>query len=161
MNSCAASCGTCSRKGSCAFATSVSWPTADAPLFCPSAFNCSAHHKAYPSGERLPSLTQTVFGDAPSVADRWWSSKGSPPQNSNCVPHHWSMPRHEKFSPTRIFRASYARSARVSLVTNQNSSPCFLTPLAHALFHLRSFLFSTLLLHHSTSRANHANGPKH
>src|SRR5258708_25333926 len=45
MSSCAASCCTCSRKVSCASATSASWPTANVPPPCHFPSNCSAGHR--------------------------------------------------------------------------------------------------------------------
>src|SRR6267378_2100834 len=93
MNSCAASCCTCSPKASCASATSVFWPTGDAPPCCRFVFNCSAQHS-----NRRPTKTpvaRTTSGAAPCVVDRWWSSKGSPSQKSNFALHHWSPLPHE------------------------------------------------------------------
>jgi hypothetical protein len=59
---------TCSRKVSCASATSASWPTANVPPPCHFPSNCSAGHRK-PSN-RLPPPVPAIFGLAPSVVDR-------------------------------------------------------------------------------------------
>src|SRR6202023_2875259 len=93
MSSCVASCCTCSRKVSCASATSASWPTANVPPPCHFASNCSAGHRK-PS-KRPPPPVRAIFGLVPSVVGRCWSSKDSPLLKSNFVLHRWSRLRHE------------------------------------------------------------------
>src|SRR5260370_34675067 len=93
MSSCAASCCTCSRKVSCASATSASWPTANVPPPCHFASDCSTGHRK-PS-KRPPPPVRAIFGLAPSVVGRCWSSKDSPLLKSNFVLHRWSRLRHE------------------------------------------------------------------
>src|ERR1700730_13979924 len=75
MSSCAASCCTYFPKASCAFGTSASSPTADGPPPCRFVFSCWARHRK-PSKGPPPPRTQLLFGAAPSVVDRCWSSKG-------------------------------------------------------------------------------------
>src|SRR5487761_499277 len=82
MNSCAASCCTCFRKASCAFATSASSPTADALRSCRFAFICSARHRK-PSNRWQP--PRTIFDFVPSVVGRCGSSKGLLLPRSNFV----------------------------------------------------------------------------
>src|SRR5215470_2759313 len=105
MTSCDASCCTCFPKVSCAFVTSASWRIGSELLSCRCAFNCSMQHNN--RGPNKMPLTQTTFGAALSVADRWWSSKDSPLQKSNCALHRGSPPRHEgTFSNSKSSRAS-------------------------------------------------------
>ena len=88
MNSCAASCCTCSPKASCASATSVSWPTGDAPLSCRFAFNYSelyTHRR--PNQKPLLPMNRVHFGSVPNVAAAWWSSRDLPLPRSNSVLH--------------------------------------------------------------------------
>src|SRR6266403_320423 len=93
MSSCAASCCTCSRKVSCASATSASWPTANGPLPCHFPSNCSAGHRK-PSN-RPPPPVRAIFGLAPSVVGRWRSSRGSPLSRCNFVLHLRAASPHE------------------------------------------------------------------
>ncbi len=111
MNSCAASCCTCSPKASCASATSASWPTADAPPSCRFAFNCSARHSnRKPNKRSPPPMTHGTFGAAPCVVDRWWSSRGTPLRTSNFGLHRWSLLPHEttlsSSNPSRVSACS-------------------------------------------------------
>src|SRR5260370_2352234 len=86
MSSCAASCCTFFRKASCAFATSDSSPTGDAPRSCHFAFICSAQHsrqsKTYPAAK-----TRVIFGSAQNVVHRCRSSRGLLLSRSNSVLH--------------------------------------------------------------------------
>ena len=58
-SSCDASCCTSSRKGSCAFATSASWPTAEGRLSCPSASIGSVPHNQRRPNPTAPQLRRT------------------------------------------------------------------------------------------------------
>src|SRR2546426_8939378 len=93
MSFCAASCCTCSPKVSCVSETSASWPTANVPPPCHFASNCSAWHRK--PTKRSPPPVRAIFGLAPSVVGRCWSSKDSPLLKSNFVLHRWSKLRHE------------------------------------------------------------------
>jgi len=125
MNSCAASSCTCSPKVSCAFATLGFSPIGDVPLSCRYAFTCLARHKNRRQIQ-MP-LARTCSGAAPSVADRWWSSKGLRPQKSNFVLRRCSLLPHETLlsnpNPSRLSACS------VSLCFNsqQNSVLNFLS----------------------------------
>src|SRR6266404_536975 len=105
MNSCAASCCTCSPKVSCASATLVSSPTAGALCCCRFVFTHSVQHSNLRPTKTL--LAPTISGAAPCVADRWWSWKGSPLQKSNSVLHLRSPLQHETtFSNSHPSRVS-------------------------------------------------------
>src|SRR5712692_1048721 len=127
MNSCADSCCTCFRKVLCASGTSVSWPTGDAPHSCRFAFRCSARHHLRRRSKRphLP-MAQAIFGSAPSVLDRWWSSKGSPPPRFTFVlrPSWPLLPHETTLHSANTLRAS-ARSVVLRLVAEQISSSHF------------------------------------
>ncbi len=56
-------CCTCSRKVSCASATSASWPTANVPPLCHFASNCSARHRK--PNKRSPPPVRAIFGFGP------------------------------------------------------------------------------------------------
>src|ERR1017187_6879014 len=106
MSSCVASCYTCYPKGSCAFGTSDTSPTGDAPRFCHFAFICSAQHRRR-SKTHPVTKTQVTFAAAQNVVDRWWSSKGSRPQKSNFVLHHCSpLPHDRTFYNAKLLCAS-------------------------------------------------------
>ena len=99
MSSCAASSCICSPRASFVSVTSVFLPTADAPPYCRCAslpwvrFLCRSNRKP-------PPRNRTLFGVAPSVADRWRSSNDLPLLKSNSVLHHGcSQLRHETASP--------------------------------------------------------------
>src|SRR5258708_1046852 len=124
MSSCAASCCTCFRKASCAFATSDSSPTA--PRSCHFAFICSAQHsrqsKTYPAAK-----TRVIFGSAQNVVHRCRSSRGLLLSRSNSVLHlSWSLLPHEStLYSTKPLRVP-ARSVSLRLVLLQISSFHFL-----------------------------------
>src|SRR4030095_9729387 len=84
MSSCAASCCTCFRKVSCAFATSDSSPTAGALHSSHFAFICSAQHNQ-PNKHYRPTMTRTICDSAQNVVDRCGSSKGLLLTRSNFV----------------------------------------------------------------------------
>jgi hypothetical protein len=99
MSSYAASCCICFPRASFVSATSVSLPTADAPLYC----RCASQHWAQfqcRSNRKPPLRNRTLFGAAPSVVDQWRSSNDLPLLKSNSVLHHcWSLLRHETARP--------------------------------------------------------------
>src|SRR5690348_10746223 len=106
MNSCAASCCTCFPQASCVSATSASWPTGDALYSYHCAFTSSVLQHS--SRRRIKMLLpRTIFGVAPSVVDRWWSSRDSPLQKCNFVLRHWSPLQHDTALPS-------SNSSRVS-----------------------------------------------
>ena len=97
---------TCSPRASSASATSASSPTAGAPHYCRYASQHWTQFHRRPNQKPPPLRNRTLFGAAPSVADRWPSSNDSQPHNSNSVLHRsWPQP-HE------IARPHTARSAR-------------------------------------------------
>ena len=128
MNSCAASCCTCFQKVLCAFGTSDSSPTGDAPRSCHFAFICSAQHrrqsKTYPAAK-----TQVIFGSAQNVVDRCRSSRGLLLSKSNSVLHlPWSLLLHETtLYSTNPLRVS-ARSVSLCLVLLPTASFHFREP---------------------------------
>src|SRR5882757_4005543 len=127
MNSCGASCCTCFPTASYASATSASWPTGAVPLSCLFAFSSSARHRQQSKTRQAPrTRTPLIFGSAPSVLDRWWSSRDSRLPRCNSVLHRWSpLPHETTLSINTILRAS-PRSVVVRLVAEQISSSCFL-----------------------------------
>ena len=173
MNSCVASSCTCSPKVSYAFAILVSWPIGDVPLSCRYAFTCLARHNNR-RRIKMP-LARTVSGVAPSVVDRWWSSKGLRLRKSNFVLHHCSLLPHETLLSNPNPRLS-ACSVPLRLNAEQNSILNFLGPLhdtplpvsvpgafCHALPHsLRNTPHRCLLpfnLHSARVRRNHKRLP--
>src|SRR5260370_3851073 len=143
MSSCAASYCTCFRKVSCAFGTSASSPTADAPRSCHFAFICSAQHrkqsKTYPAAK-----TQVIFGSAQNVVDRCRSSRGLLLSRSNSVLHlPWlRMPHETTLYSTNPLRVS-ARSVSLCLAVLQTGAFYFLKSCLHESFeHSSSFHFS-------------------
>src|ERR1039458_7176055 len=100
MSFCAASCCTCSPRASSVSATSASSPIADAPHYC----RYVSRH--WPQFHRRPNQkpplprNRTLFGVAPSAADRWLSSNDFPRLKSNSALHHgWSRLRLETARP--------------------------------------------------------------
>src|ERR1017187_5802470 len=125
MNSSVASCCTCFRTASYAFAISVFWPTGGGPLACLFAFSCSARHRT-PSKIPQAPRTATIFGSAPSVQDRWWSSGDLRLPKYNVVLHLWSpLPHETTLHIQKTLRAS-PRSVAVRLFAEQTSSSSFL-----------------------------------
>src|ERR1700692_3111063 len=125
MNSSVAFCCTCFRTASYAFAISVFWPTGGGPLACLFAFSCSARHRRPRKIPQAPRAA-TIFGSAPSVQDRWWSSRDSRLPTYNFVLHRWSPPPHETtLHIQKTVRAS-PRSVVVRLIAEQTSSSGFL-----------------------------------
>src|SRR5260370_41149840 len=128
MNSCAASCCTCFRKASCAFATSASSPTADAPRSCRFAFICSARRRK-PSIPYQPPMTRTIFDSVPSVVDRCGSSEVLLLPDPTSFSPPWSLLPHETtLYHTKLLRAS-ARSVSRCLAALQTTSPYSLDSL--------------------------------
>ena|SRR5208283_1301774 len=122
MSSYAASCYTCFPKASCASGTSASWPIGDAPRSCHFASSYSARHRQ-PSTRPHPPMTQILFGSAPTVATRWWSSKDLRLPKSNFVLHQfWSrLPHETTLSSAKSLRAS-TRSRLLRLAAQNISS---------------------------------------
>ena len=137
MNSYAASCCTCFRKASSAFATSASWPIADAPHSCRFAFMCSAQH-SQPSKSYQPTMTLTIFDAALSAVDRWWSSKGLllPRSNFALLVPSSSLPHETILYNTKILPAS-ARSLSLCLVFYKTRLFDFSNLLFARVLHLR------------------------
>src|SRR5712664_1774568 len=126
MSSCAASCCTCFRKDSCAFATSASWPTDDAPRSCHFFFICSAQHRRQSKTDQTPK-TQVTFGSAQNVVDRCRSSRGLPLSRSNSVLHPpRSLLPHEATLDNTKFLCASARSVSLCLTVLQTASFYFL-----------------------------------
>src|SRR5712664_4966615 len=94
MNSSVASCCTCFPMASCASGTSASWPTGGVQLSCLFAFSCFARRRRQSKTRHAP-RTPVIFGSAPSVLDRWWSSRGSPLPRCNFVLHPGAALPHE------------------------------------------------------------------
>ena len=125
MNSYVASCCTCFPTASYASATSASWPTGAVPLSCRFAFRCSARHRKQSKTRPAP-RTPLIFGSAPSVLDRWWSSRDSRLPKCNFVLHRWSpLPHETTLSINKILRAP-PRSVVVRLIAEQICSFSFL-----------------------------------
>src|SRR5260370_8978337 len=82
MSSCDASSCICFPKASSAFATLASSPTGGAPLSCRFAFNYSTQYS-----HRRPNQKPPLVGSAPTVAERWWSSRDLPLPRSNSALH--------------------------------------------------------------------------
>jgi hypothetical protein len=99
MSSCAASCYTCSPRASSASATSASSQTDGDLRYCRYASQHSAQFHPRPNQKLPPLRNHTLFGAAPSVADRWPSSNDSQPHNSNSVLHHYWPRLHEIIRP--------------------------------------------------------------
>src|SRR5271166_1041048 len=100
MSSCAASSCICSPRASFVSVTSASLPTGDAPRSCRYASQHSAQSHRRSKQKPLSPRNPTLFGFAPSVADRWRSSNDLLLLNSNSVLHQcWSLLRHETARP--------------------------------------------------------------
>jgi len=102
MSSCAASCSICCRRGSCASATSVSWPTGAERHCCRSASNCSVDQSRAPLQQhnRLPKR-RIRSGTFQSAVELCVLLKASLPPNS-CSALHLNQIRapHEPLSTT-------------------------------------------------------------
>src|SRR5882762_3486669 len=125
MNSYVASCCTCFPTASYAYATSASWPTGAVPLSCRFAFRCSARHRKQSKTPPAP-RTPLIFGSAPSVLDRWWSSRDSRLPKCNFVLHLWSPLSHETTPHTKKTLGASPRSVVVRLIAERISSSGFL-----------------------------------
>ena len=85
---------------------------------CLFAFRCSARHRKQRKTPQAP-RTPLIFGSAPSVLDRWWSSRDSRLPKCNFVLHRWSpLPHETTLSINKILRAS-PRPVVVRLITEQ------------------------------------------
>src|ERR1700752_1647839 len=163
MNSCAASCCTCSPRASCASATSVSWPTADAPLCSRFAFNCSAPHKnRKPNRTSHPPMTRATFGAALNVVDRWSSSKDSRLQKSNFVLRHWSPLPHEttlsNSNPLRVWAGPVPLRFAAEQISSFNllNAVSALLPPARQLPASSAVLYSTVRASFYTAVSSHS-----
>src|SRR6267143_1287044 len=125
MNFYAASCCTCFRMASCVSATSVSWPTDGVPRSCLFAFSCSAQQRSQNKTRQAP-RAPAIFGSAPSVLDRWWSSRDSRLPKCNFVLHLWSPLSHETTPHTKKTLGASPRSVVVRLIAERISSSGFL-----------------------------------
>ncbi|MFY9529172.1 MAG: hypothetical protein WAR24_09690 [Candidatus Acidiferrales bacterium] len=77
-----------------------------------------------------------IFGSAPSVLDRWWSSKGSPLPRYNFVLHLWSpLPHETTLHSNKTLRAS-PRSVTLRLIAEPISSSGFLRHSLRNIFSL-------------------------
>src|SRR5438128_12548711 len=110
MSSCAVSYCICSPRASFAFATSASSPIGGALRCCHFAWQHSAQFHPRPDQKLPPLRNRTLFGAAPTVADRWRSSNDSPLLNSNSVLHHC-----RSLLPHETARPQLENSAPVSL----------------------------------------------
>jgi hypothetical protein len=155
MERCRTSSCTCSPKVSYAFATSVSWPTGDAPLCSRFAFSCSARYKnPQPIRTSPPPMTRTTLGAAPSVVDGWWSSKGSRLQKSNFVLHRCSLPHETTLSNSNPSRVS-ACSLPLPLAAEQISSSRLLGAIYAILFRASQPLLSSAMFYRTVSATLH------
>src|SRR4029453_15444793 len=111
MNSCAASSCMCFPKASCAFETSDSWPTGDAPSSCHFAFICSIQRRR-PSKTYPAAKTQVIFGAVQNAVDRRRLSKDSLLPKSNSALHlPWSLLPHE----TTLYNSKLLRASAPSV----------------------------------------------
>src|SRR5664279_4455851 len=145
MSSCAASCSTCCRPASCAYATSDSSPTVNAPRCCRGAFSCSAARRERQL-RRLNHLPKrlTHSGTARSAEAPCASSNGSPLPNS-CFAHHLNQTsaQHEALSISAAFARASARMRIPRLIcprllsclslqpSTDTSLRCFTAPSHH------------------------------
>ena len=166
MSSCAASCCICSLMGSCASGTSASWPIANVPPTCHSVFSCSARLQLRrPNKTRRALATRAIFGSAPSVADRWWWSRGSPLPKSNFVLHLWSPLPHETTLAYHESSACFGTVRRFSTYRRTN----FLFRILHALSSQHFLVMqptfprivSAVVLRRTTPAHLHATPPLH
>src|SRR5437879_8710225 len=162
MSSCAASSCTCSQKVSCASGTSASWPIANVPPTCHFAFSCSAQLQLRRSNKtgRAPT-TRAISGVAPSVVDRWWSSKGLRLQKSNFVLHRCSLLPHE--TPLSNPNPSRHSACSVSLRLNpqQDSILNFLSASSAILSCPTPFPASSAVLYRTVSATLHTTVSSH
>src|SRR5712691_12081476 len=133
MNSYVASCCTCFRTVSYASATSAFWPTGAVPLSCLFAFPCSAGHRKQSKTPQAP-RTPLIFGSAPSVLDRWWSSRDSPLPKCNFVLHRWSPLPHETTHHIKKTLRASPRSLVVRLIAQQICFSGFFGPSLRDIF---------------------------
>jgi hypothetical protein len=66
-----------------------------------------------------------IFGSAPSVLDRWWSSRDSRPARSSFVLHLRSPPPHETTHHIKKALRASSRSVAVRLIAEQICSSGF------------------------------------
>src|SRR2546426_10244782 len=100
MSSCAASSCICSPRASFASVTSAFLPTGGARRYCRYALQLWPQFLRKSNQKPPPPRNRTLFGVAPSVADRWQPSNALPLLKSNSVLHPWgSLLRHETALP--------------------------------------------------------------
>src|ERR1700730_16376061 len=124
MNSCAASCSTCSPKASCASATSAAWPTADAPCCCRSAFSyCLLGPRRRPAKALPPPTVRKIFGAVRNVLVPWRSSNDSLPPKSNSALHRFRsrLPHETTIDSTSVFGV-WAPTVLLRLLAQQISA---------------------------------------
>jgi hypothetical protein len=165
MSSSPASCYTCSPKASSAFATSAFSPTGGAPLSCHFAGKPSQRFNRKPHHQPPPPRKPDRFGSVPTVAGRWWSSRGLRPSNSSSVRHPFSPePPHETTVPSPPLGAPHHPQAGCALLALQQaicSQPRITIPLLpHANYNQTSPAF-TLSNSSSSSRCLSLNPQNH
>ena len=101
---------------------SVFWQTGGGPLACLFAFSCSVRHRR-PSKMPQAPRAATIFGSAPSVQDRWWSSRDSGLSSYNFVLHLCSPLPHE--TTLHIQKTSRASPRWFALSLNKPLLPAF------------------------------------
>src|SRR6267143_2170221 len=127
MSSCADFSCTCSPRGSCVFATSASWPTADAPLRYRSAFSYSLRRqRRRPAKTLQPPMVRKIFGAVLNVLAPWWSSNDSLPPKSSFVLHLFrsALPHENTIDITNVLGVS-APAVLLRLLGQQISSSRF------------------------------------
>jgi len=125
MSSCADFSCICSPSGSCVFATSASWPTADAPLRYRSAFSYSLRHqRRRPVKTVQPPMVRKIFGAVLNVLAPWSSSNGSLPLKSSSVLHLFrsALPHENTIDITNVLGVS-APAALPRLLGQQSLLP--------------------------------------
>ena len=127
MSSCADFSCICSPSGSCVFATSASWPTADAPLRYRSAFSYSLRYqRRRPVKTVQPPMVRKIFGAVLNVLAPWSSSNGSLPLKSSSVLHLFrsALPHENTIDITNVLGVS-APAALLHLLGQQISPSRF------------------------------------
>ena len=136
MNSCDASYCTFFPKVLCASVTSVSWPTANAPLSCHLAFTVSVLHNTHKQNHTPPApKSSRHLGVALNAVDPCKLSNGSPLPNSSFVLRRRSPLPHEVLSPPRNLCAlrcanylSVSLPNRSLLVPSSTTASALLSP---------------------------------
>ena len=96
-------------------------------------------------------MTRATFGAAPSVVDRWWSSRGSSLPKFNFVLHHWSpLPHETTLSSSNPSHAS-ACSVPLRLASEQISSSNLLSVVSAILSRASQLPKSSVVLYRTVS----------